>query len=75
MTEKEPMGLLFDSIAYYTPEDINKLTDNLTFEQSFYVLTQALEYAHKARLYDLRETELVSKSIRIVNTHLTKTEE
>jgi hypothetical protein len=75
MTEKEPMGLLFDSIAYYTPEDIDKLTDNLTIEQSFYILAQAIEYAHKARLYDLRETELVSKSIRMVNTHLIKSEE
>jgi len=75
MTEKEPMGLLFDSIAYYTPEDIDKLTDNLTIEQSFYILAQAIEYAHKDRLYDLRETELVSKSIRMVNTHLTKSEE
>jgi hypothetical protein len=75
MTEKEPMGLLFDTITYYNPEDIDNLVDNLSFEQSFYIITQALEYAHKSRIYDLRETELVSKSIRMVNNHLTKSEE
>lgn len=73
--EKTPMGLLFDTIAYYKPEDIDNLLDNLSFEQSFYIITQALEYAHKSSIYDLRESELVSKSIRVINGHLTKTEE
>jgi hypothetical protein len=71
--EKQPIGLLFDSIAYYKPEDVSILTDNLTYEQSFYVLTQALEFAYKANLYSLQESELVSKSLRILNSP--KTEE
>jgi len=35
--QKQPAGILFESIEYIKPEDVNKLTDNLTFEQSFYV--------------------------------------
>lgn len=66
--EKQPIGLLFDSMAYYNPEDISILVDNLTHEQSFYVLTQALEFAHKSSLFSLQESELVSKSLRILNS-------
>jgi hypothetical protein len=66
--EKEPIGLLFDSIAYYTPEDIENLTDGLTFEQSFYIITQALDYAYKSGIYSMQETELLSKSLRILNS-------
>jgi hypothetical protein len=71
--EKQPIGLLFDSMAYYSPEDISILTDNLTYEQSYYVLTQALEFAYRANLFSLQESELVSKSLRILNSP--KTEE
>ena len=66
--EKEPIGLLFDSIAYYTPEDIENLTDGLTFEQSFYIITQALDYAYKSGIYSMQETELLSKSLIILNS-------
>jgi hypothetical protein len=70
--QKQPAGILFDSIEYFKPEDVNKLTDNLTFEQSFYVLTQAIEYAYKSGVYSIQEAELVSKSLRILNTELLK---
>jgi hypothetical protein len=70
--EKQPIGLLFDSIAYYKPEDITTLSNDLTFEQSFYILTQALEYSYKSGLFSMQEAELVSKSLRILNS---KTEE
>ena len=62
--EKQPMGLLFDSVAYYQPEDIQLLVDNLSYEQSLFMISQALEYAHKNGLYSLQESELISKSLR-----------
>jgi hypothetical protein len=71
--EKQPLGLLFNSVAYYKPEDIELIIDNLNFEQSFYMLIQALEYAHQHSVYSLQESELISKSIRILNSR--KTEE
>jgi hypothetical protein len=66
--EKQPLGLLFNSVAYYKPEDIELIINNLNFEQSFYMLTQALEYAHQHSIYTLQESELISKSIRILNS-------
>jgi hypothetical protein len=62
--EKQPMGLLFNSVAYYQPEDIQLLVDNLSYEQSLFMISQALEYAHKNGLYSLQESELISKSLR-----------
>jgi hypothetical protein len=66
--EKQPLGLLFNSVAYYKPEDIEIIVDNLNFDQAFYMLIQALEYAHQHNIYSLQEAELVSKSIRILNS-------
>jgi len=66
--EKQPLGLLFNSVAYYKPEDIEMIVDNLNFDQAFYMLIQALEYAHQHSVYSLQEAELVSKSIRILNS-------
>ena len=67
MEQKEPIGALFDSILYYKPDDLNNLIDCLTREQSFYVLTQCIEYSHKSGLFTLTESELVSKALRVMN--------
>ena len=65
--EKQPTGLLFGNIGYNKPEDVDYLIDNLDIPQSFYILTQSLHYIHDSRLLSLQETELVSKSIRILH--------
>lgn len=68
--ENQPLGLLFDSIGYNSPEDINKLIDDMTLEQSFYILTQSLHYVHNTRLFSMQETEMVSKSLRLLHNHM-----
>jgi hypothetical protein len=65
--ERQPLGLLFDSVGYNSPDDIDRLTDEMTTDQSFYILTQALSYVHSTRLFTMQETELVSKSLRILH--------
>ena len=65
--ERQPIGLLFDSVGYNTPEDVDRLIDEMTIEQSFYILTQSLHYVHSSRLFTMQETELVSKSLRILH--------
>lgn len=65
--EKQPLGLLFGSVGYNTPKDVDNLIDNLDIPQSFYILTQSLHYVHESRLFTLQETELVSKSLRILH--------
>ena len=75
MEQKQPIGLLFDSVAYYTPNDVDNLCDEMNLEQAYYMMIRALEFAHKSRIFTLQETELVSKSLRVMNNHFTNENE
>jgi len=72
MEQKQPIGLLFDSIAYYTSNDVNTLCDEMNLEQAYFMLIKALEYSHNSSIFTLQESELVSKSLRIFNNHFTQ---
>ena len=60
-------GLLFDSIMFKTSKEVDELIENLTPEQSFYMVTQAIQYSHKLGVFSLQEGEIVSKSLRILH--------
>ena len=62
--EKQPIAHLFEDVAIYKPEDIDNLIDNLTEEQSKFMLIRAVQMAYKNGLYSLTESEIVSKSLR-----------
>lgn len=74
MEEKQPMGLLFDSVGYYSPEDINSLCDEMTLEQAYFMIIKSLEFAHNNRIFSLQESELISKSLRLMNKHFNNNE-
>lgn len=73
MEEKTPQGLLFDKLVYYNQNQVSELIENMDFQQSFFYLTQALEYSHKAGIFSLSESEIVSKSLRILSSKLSET--
>jgi hypothetical protein len=73
--ERQPMGLLFDSVGYNKPEDIDTLIDEMTIEQSFYLLTQSLHYVHNTRLFTMQETEVVSKALRVLHKKMSTNNE
>ena len=62
--EKQPIACLFEDVAIYKPEDIENLIDNLTEEQSKFMLIRAVQMAYKNGIYSLTESEIVSKSLR-----------
>ena len=64
--QKQPSAYLFEEVAIYKPEDIENLIDNLTEEQAKFMLIRAVQMAHKNGLYSLTESELVSKSLRML---------
>lgn len=66
--ETKPIGQLFESINYYNEEDLIKFIDNISEQQSFYIITQALEMGLRRGLYSLQEAEILSKSLRNINT-------
>jgi hypothetical protein len=67
MQEKQPKGFLFETIAYFSDESIENMIDNLDKKNVPYLLTQALEYAHSKNVFNLVESELISKCLRIIN--------
>jgi hypothetical protein len=64
--EKQPIAFLFEDVAIYKPEDIENLIDNLTEEQAKFMLIRAVQMAYKNGLYSLTESEIVSKSLRML---------
>jgi hypothetical protein len=62
--EKQPIAYLFEEVAIYKPEDIENLIDNLSDEQSKFMLIKAVQVAYKNGLFSLTEAEIVSKSLR-----------
>jgi hypothetical protein len=62
--EKQPIAYLFEEVAIYKPEDIENLIDNLSDEQSKFMLIKAVQMAYKNGLFSLTEAEIVSKSLR-----------
>lgn len=72
MEQKQPIGLLFNSIAYYTLNDVNSLCEDMTIEQAYYMVIKSLEFSHKSGIFSLQESELVSKSLRVMSRHFTE---
>lgn len=62
--EKEPIGLLFENIPYYSQEHLDTVINDITKEQSLFFISQAINYAYSQGVFNLLESELVSKSIR-----------
>jgi predicted ATP-dependent serine protease len=64
--EKQPIAFLFEEVAVYKPEDIDNLIDNLTEEQAKFMLIKSVQMAYKHGIYSLTESEILSKSLRIL---------
>ena len=62
--EKQPIAHLFEEVAIYKPEDIDNLIDNLSDEQSKFMIIRAVQMAYKHGIFSLTESEIVSKSLR-----------
>lgn len=65
--EKEPIGILFDSMRFYSIEDLETFTKNMTSEQAVYCLIEVAKFAYKEGIFTLEESEVVSKIIRILS--------
>ena len=67
ITEKnEIIGNLFDSLHYTSQEQLNVFLDNMTEEQAIYCIKESLNYCFVKGLFDLQESEAVSKSLRVL---------
>jgi hypothetical protein len=68
----ENQNLLFDSIQYKSPKDVENFIESLDQKQSFYVLTKSIEMAYNRGVFSLQESEILSKSLRILSSEYLK---
>lgn len=64
----ETQNFIFDSIKYESPTDLQNFIESLDEKQSFYVLTKASEMAYSRGVFSLQESEILSKSLRILSS-------
>ena len=67
--EKKPIASVFDSVYFYNQNQINEVLENIDLPQSIFFITQALQHAFNNGNFSLHESEIISKSLRILNNH------
>ena len=67
---QETDGQLFESIKFQDIKDVRNLIDDLNFEQSLFFLNKCIDYSHSKGVFSLLESEIISKSLSIINTRL-----
>ena len=68
-----PAGVLFDTIAYPHTDDIPAFIERMQVRDAVFILVSAAAYGHKKGAYNLLESEVVSKAIRVISTPPPKT--
>ena len=67
MEQEKIYGKLFDSVPLLTENHLQTLLDIMDKEQAVFLLVQAVKYAYHNGIYSLGESEVISKSIRILS--------
>ena len=70
MESKQPLGFLFETMAYYSEESVEQIINNLEPNNTIFILSQALEMAHSKNVFNLTESEIISKCLRILNKEI-----
>jgi hypothetical protein len=66
--QPKPAGTLFESIAYRSPEDIPRFIEAMSINDAAMVLLTIVGFAHKKGIFNLLESEVASKAVRVFTT-------
>jgi hypothetical protein len=67
MEQEKIYGKLFDSVPLLNENHLQTLLDIMDKEQAVFLLVQAVKYAYHNGIYSLGESEIISKSIRVLS--------
>jgi hypothetical protein len=67
MEQEKIYGKLFNSVPLLTENHLQTLIDVMDREQAIFLIVQAVKYAYHNGMYSLGESEIISKSIRILS--------
>ncbi len=66
MTGATESYFLFDTIQYTDNKSLGIFLDNLKKEQALMILSEAILHGFRNGLYDIKESEAISRSMRII---------
>lgn len=69
MTGSTQSYFLFESIQYTDDKSLGIFLDNLKKEQAIMIINEAIQHGYRNGLYNLQESEAISRSLRIINTN------
>jgi hypothetical protein len=64
----ENQNTLFNTINYNSQNELNRFIDEMNIDQALFCLVRATRYAHNSGLFSIEESEVISKSIRLLTT-------
>lgn len=67
MTGATESYFLFDSIQYTDNKSLGIFLDNLKKEQAMMIIMEAIHQGFRNGLYDIKESEAISRSLRIID--------
>lgn len=65
--KEELFGNLFGTINLLTEDHLDLLLSTINKEHSIYYLVEAVKSAHKRGAFSIGESEIISKSIRVLS--------
>ena len=63
---KTPFGKLFNSIVLDNDSHLELILSTMNKTAATFILTQAVKYAYEQGIYTIGESEVISKSIRVL---------
>lgn len=66
--EEENINTLFNTINYRTTNELNRFVDDMNVDQALFCLVRATRYGHEKGIFSIEESEVISKSIRLLTT-------
>lgn len=65
--EEKNFGILFETIKLENESHLEAILQTIDKNSATYILTQAVSYAFRRGAFTLGESEVISKSLRIIN--------
>lgn len=65
--EEKNFGVLFNSVNLESEEHLEVIIQTMNKKSAIFLITQALKYAYDRGSFSLGESEVISKSLRVLN--------
>lgn len=73
--EEQNFGVLFDTIELHDENHLDVILHTMDKNTAIYILTQAVTHSFRKGAFTLGESEVISKSLRILHREEPKVEE